>query len=99
MGIHNETGNRRVSPVPPLNELITQLLDMLTSETDPERSFLSFKGGNNNAVLLVNNLGGLSELEIGAIANEARKAAVSKGINIERILCGTFMVFSASSIG
>ncbi|KAG5650709.1 hypothetical protein H0H81_011305 [Sphagnurus paluster] len=44
MGIHNESGNRRLHPNPPLNELIPELLDLLTSTTDPERSFLPFQG-------------------------------------------------------
>ncbi|OCH87380.1 dihydroxyacetone kinase [Obba rivulosa] len=90
MGIHNETGNRRLSPVPPLHQLIPQLVEDLTSTTDPERSFLPFKG-NDKIVLLVNNLGGTSELELGGIVGEARKAFESKGVQIERVLSGTFM--------
>ena len=96
MGIHNEPGNRRLSPVPPLNELIPQLLEHLLSTTDPERSFLPFKGKNSatpdKVVLLVNNLGGTSELELGAIAKEATKGLESAGVKVERVLAGTFMV-------
>lgn len=93
MGIHNESGHRRVSPMPPLHELIPQLLDMLTSTTDAERSFLPFYGGNkDHVVLLVNNLGGLSQLELSAIVAETRHALDSRGIVIKRLLAGTFMV-------
>ncbi|EMD38913.1 hypothetical protein CERSUDRAFT_81702 [Gelatoporia subvermispora B] len=90
MGIHNEPGNRRLSPVPPLHELVPQLVDALTSTTDPERSFLPFKG-NDRIVLLVNNLGGTSELELGGIVGEARKVFEARGVVIERVLAGTFM--------
>ncbi|CAL1715006.1 unnamed protein product [Somion occarium] len=93
MGIHNEPGNRRISPVPPLHELIPQLLEHLLSTTDPERSFLPFKGKGNGdkVVLLVNNLGGTSELEVGAIVKETVKGLKEAGVEVERVLSGTFM--------
>jgi len=90
MGIHNEPGNRRLSPVPPLNEVMKELLELLTSTTDPERSFLPFKG-KDKVVLLVNNLGGTSELEMTGIVREARLGLEAKGFQIERVLAGTFM--------
>ncbi|KAF9460518.1 Dak1 domain-containing protein [Collybia nuda] len=90
MGIHNESGNRRLSPVPPLSKLIPQLLDLLTSTNDPERSFLPFKG-KDEVVLLVNNLGGISELEFGGIVAEVRRALEIQGIVIHRVLAGSFM--------
>ena len=92
MGIHNESGNRRLSPVPPLNQLIPQLLDLLTSTTDPERSFLPFKGSKDQVILLVNNLGGISELELGGIVAETRRALDTRGIVVHRLLSGSFMV-------
>ena len=91
MGIHNESGSSRVSPIPTLSELIKNMLNLLTSVDDPERSFLPFKGGDN-VVLLVNNLGGVNELELGGIAAEARKQLGQQGFKIARILSGTFMV-------
>jgi dihydroxyacetone kinase len=96
MGIHNESGYRRVSPVPTLKELIPELLEMLMSTTDPERSFLPFQGdGNDGVVLMVNNLGGLSELELGGIVAETRRALDKRRVVIHRLLAGTFMVRSA----
>ncbi|KAH9940922.1 dihydroxyacetone kinase [Epithele typhae] len=92
MGIHNEPGHRRLSPVPPLKELLPQLVEFLTTTTDPERSFLPFKNdGTDRVVLLVNNLGGVSELELANVAGEARRALEAKGAKIERIVSGTFM--------
>lgn len=91
MGIHNESGHQTISPTPPLSELIPRLIDMITSTSDPERSFVPFKG-QDNVVLLVNNLGGLSELELGGIVGEARNALDARGIKTLRVLSGSFMV-------
>jgi triose/dihydroxyacetone kinase / FAD-AMP lyase (cyclizing) len=91
MGIHNEPGHQRISPIPSLSALVAQTLDLLTSTTDSERSFLPFKG-HDNVVVLINNLGGLSELELGAVANEVVKDLSARGIVIKRIISGTFMV-------
>ncbi|KAI6112694.1 dihydroxyacetone kinase [Pisolithus sp. B1] len=92
LGIHNESGNSRISPIPPLNKLIPDLLQLITSTTDPERSFLPFgNDGKDEVVLLVNNLGGLSELELGAIVNETKRALDNQRINVRRVLAGTFM--------
>ncbi|ESK97846.1 dihydroxyacetone kinase [Moniliophthora roreri MCA 2997] len=92
MGIHNESGNKRISPLPPLSELIPQLLDLLSSTSDPERSFVPFKGpGKDKVVLLINNLGGVSELELGAIVAETKRQLGQRNISIERVLSGSFM--------
>lgn len=92
MGIHNEPGNRRLRPVPPLNELIPQLVENLTSTTDPDRSFVPFTGKGDKVVLMVNNLGGTSELEMAAIVSETTKDLARRNIGVERVLSGTFMV-------
>ena len=91
MGIHNESGHSRLSPVPSLSQLIPQLLDFLTSVSDPDRAFVPFKS-KDNVVLLVNNLGGVSELELGSVVAEARKELDARGFTVSRILAGTFMV-------
>ena len=93
MGIHNEPGHRRLSPIPPLRDLLPQLVEFLTVTTDPERSFLPFKNdGSDRVVLLVNNLGGTSELELTSVAAEARRALEKKGVKVDRLISGTFMV-------
>lgn len=90
MGIHNESGYRRLSPIPQLSELVPQLLGLIMSTSDPARSFVSFKG-QDNVVLMVNNLGGVSELELGAIAAQVTSDLDTRGVVVSRILCGTYM--------
>jgi triose/dihydroxyacetone kinase / FAD-AMP lyase (cyclizing) len=92
MGIHNEPGARRLSPVPPTSELVTELVENLTSTSDPDRSFVPFKGAGDRVVLLVNNLGGTSELEMGVVVAEAKKDLARRGVKVERVIAGTFMV-------
>ncbi|KAG8950773.1 Dihydroxyacetone kinase 2 [Tulasnella sp. 424] len=92
MGIHNEPGNQRLKPLPKLSKLIDQMLAMLTSTTDKERSFVPFQNdGNDEVVLLVNNLGAISELEMGAIAGEAVSWLKNHNFKTRRVLVGTYM--------
>ncbi|KAJ6479293.1 dihydroxyacetone kinase [Mycena vitilis] len=75
-------GNARLSPVPPLAEFMPLLLD-IASTKDAERAFLPFKDDvADEVVLLVNNLGGLSELEMGGVVG---------AIGVRRVLAGAFM--------
>lgn len=77
MGIHNEPGFQRIRPIPRLTTLVDRMMGMLTSTTDEERSFLDFKhDGKDKVVLVVNNLGGVSELEMGAVAGKGAFCAV-----------------------
>jgi dihydroxyacetone kinase len=69
MGIHNEPGTSRL-PAAPTSELVDTVLSKIVDTTDPDRSFVPFKAKGDEVVLLVNNLGGISELEMGGIVNE-----------------------------
>lgn len=65
---------------------------MITRTDDPERSFVPFKNdGSDRAILLVNNLGSVSQLELGAIVGETLKALTVRGITIDRAISGTIM--------
>jgi dihydroxyacetone kinase len=91
MGIHNEPGVKTMK-LPKTPELIRLMLDYITVTTDPERSFLPFKNdGTDEVVLLVNNLGGLSEMELSAIAGEALLALEGRGIKVVRVGAGRYM--------
>lgn len=92
MGIHNEPGHTRLSPVPERSKIIEQMLGLILSTTDKERSFLPLKNdGSDEVVLMVNNLGGLSELELAGIAGDAVQNLEGK-VKIHRVMIGTFMV-------
>jgi dihydroxyacetone kinase len=92
MGIHNESGTQRLSPIPSLHDLIERLLDMLLSQSDPERSFIPVTGHGDEVVLLINNLGGVSQLELGAILGEVTTDLAARGVKVQRVISGTLMV-------
>ncbi|KAJ5701029.1 dihydroxyacetone kinase [Penicillium malachiteum] len=72
MGIHNEPGAQRISPQPTIEQLVNNMVKLLLNENDPEHGFLKFHGiphKDAQLVLMINNLGGLSVLELQAIAN------------------------------
>ncbi|OTB07785.1 hypothetical protein M426DRAFT_317682 [Hypoxylon sp. CI-4A] len=87
MGIHNEAGSGRAKVELP--ELVSTMLSQLLDQNDKDRAFLNVN--SNEVVLLVNNLGGVSVLELGGITAEAVKQLGSWGIHPVRILSGTYM--------
>ena len=52
-----------------MGDLISQLLSLLCDQNDSERAFVKFNQ-NDDIVLLINNYGGLSNLELGALTQE-----------------------------
>ncbi|KAF2155027.1 Dak kinase [Myriangium duriaei CBS 260.36] len=50
MGAHGEPGLRRISPVPELDDLTGQMLDLLLDTTDKDRSFIPFSRSHWPAV-------------------------------------------------
>ncbi|KAI1825565.1 dihydroxyacetone kinase [Xylaria intraflava] len=87
MGIHNEAGSGRAKVELP--ELVTTMLTQLLDKNDKDRAFLDVN--SNEVVLLVNNLGGVSVLELGGITTEVVKQLKGWGIQPVRILSGTYM--------
>ncbi|RPA95228.1 dihydroxyacetone kinase [Choiromyces venosus 120613-1] len=91
MGIHNEQGCKRVK-IPELPELVGMLLDQLLSKEDKDRNYLEDVENVEGWVLMLNNLGGVSPLEMGAITTEAVKQLDSTySIKPTRVFAGTFM--------
>lgn len=89
MGIHNEPGSERKTT--DLPGLVSTLLSHLLSTSDSDRSFLSITP-EDEIVLLVNNLGGVSVLELGGITNEVVEQLEKEWkIKPVRILAGTYM--------
>ncbi|KAI5917290.1 Dak1 domain-containing protein [Camillea tinctor] len=72
-GIHNEPASMQISPFPSVETLIGRCLGLLCDPTDPGRAFVSFENADDSVVLLVNNYGGLSSLELGALTDEIIK--------------------------
>jgi dihydroxyacetone kinase len=89
MGIHNEPGSeRRTTDLP---ELVKTMLSYCLDKSDNDRNFLDISE-KDEVVLLVNNLGGVSPLELGGVTNEVVEQ-LSNDWNIKpvRILSGTYM--------
>lgn len=88
MGIHNEPGSGRDKVELP--ELVKRMLQQLLDLKDKDRAFLTVN--SNEVVLLINNLGGVSVLELGGITAEV-VGQLENDYNIKpvRILAGTYM--------
>ncbi|XP_059704553.1 triokinase/FMN cyclase [Haemorhous mexicanus] len=87
LGIHGEAGVRRMKVLPADKAVETMLKHMM----DPSSaSHLSLTPGSS-VVLVVNNLGGLSCLELGIVAGAAVRCLENQGISIARALVGSFM--------
>lgn len=91
LGIHNEPGCERLSGVDAeLPALVRKMLKQMLDGNDPERSFLQSR--LPQMVLLVNNLGGTSVLELGAIVTEVvQQLRDDYNISPARVVTGTFM--------
>lgn len=88
MGIHNEDGSGRAKVELP--GLVKTMLSQMLDSKDEDRAFLNVN--SNEVVLLINNLGGVSVLELGGITAEV-VGQLEKSYNIKpvRILAGTYM--------
>ncbi|KAH7049321.1 dihydroxyacetone kinase-like protein [Macrophomina phaseolina] len=70
MGIHNEPGLRKISPMPSPHDLIQEMLLYVLDPNDSDRAFVKFSPEDDIA-LLINNFGGLSNLELEALTQIA----------------------------
>ncbi|GAB7347234.1 hypothetical protein MBLNU459_g3334t1 [Dothideomycetes sp. NU459] len=96
MGIHNEAGSERTTS--DLPELVKTMLQHMLDPSDKERGFLSVSR-SDETVVLVNNLGGVSVLEMGGITSEVlEQLEKTYSIKPVRVLSGTFMT-SLNGIG
>ncbi|KAF2859994.1 dihydroxyacetone kinase [Piedraia hortae CBS 480.64] len=90
MGIHNEPGTERIKA--DLPGVVEVMLKYMLDQEDKDRAFVDIRKGEKDTVLLVNNLGGVSPLEMGAITQEvASQLSSTYAIEPARILSGTFM--------
>ena len=90
MGIHNEPGSQLVKTG--LTGLVTTMLSQLLDATDEDRAFVHISHQEDQLVLLVNNLGGVSNLELGGIVTEiVQQLEKHYHIHPVRTLSGTYM--------
>ncbi|OAA74086.1 dihydroxyacetone kinase [Cordyceps fumosorosea ARSEF 2679] len=91
MGIHNEAGCEKARLELPA--LVGRMLAQLLDTSDKDRGFLVEPlGPGATVVLLVNNLGGVSVLEMGGITAEVVAQLRERyGIRPARVIAGTFM--------
>lgn len=89
MGIHNEPGSHRVKATFP--ELVKTMLLQILDHNDTDRAFITRKPGDE-FVLLINNLGGLSALELSGVTDEVhRQLEDDYHIKPCRVLQGTYL--------
>ncbi|KAK2744361.1 hypothetical protein FQN57_004255 [Myotisia sp. PD_48] len=89
MGIHNEPGSHHMKGS--LDELVTTMLKQLLDQNDADRAFLKY-GSSDQFVLFINNLGGVSNLELSAITAEvALQLGRDYQIKPVRVIQGTFL--------
>uniref|UniRef100_A0A670HSD4 Triokinase/FMN cyclase n=1 Tax=Podarcis muralis TaxID=64176 RepID=A0A670HSD4_PODMU len=87
LGIHGEAGVRRMK-ITSADQVVKIMLDHMTSHSNASR--VRLKSGAS-VVLMVNNLGGLSYLELSVVAGSAVRCLESRGIHIARVFVGSFM--------
>ena len=88
MGIHNEPGCEQLTTDLPgtVQKMLSQLLD----PNDADRAYVSVSK-DDPVVLLINNFGGLSNLELGAITSEvAAQLDRNWGLRPRRVFAGVF---------
>ncbi|KZO91206.1 dihydroxyacetone kinase [Calocera viscosa TUFC12733] len=97
MGIHNEPGVRHIEHQPEPKELVNEMLTLLLGD-DKDRNFVTWKDSEKDGekgegpVLMINNLGGMSTLEMSAFADEViSQLASSWSIYPTRIVNGVYM--------
>ena len=89
LGIHGEAGYKRCK-LEPCEKMVEIILNQLSS-IEPGYKYFPLQP-NKRVILIVNNLGGLSNLEMGIVAKEAiRFLTNKKGVCVEMAYMGTFM--------
>lgn len=89
MGIHNEPGSHRTKAN--LVELVSTMLLKLLDHNDPDRCYVTRKP-EDKFVLLINNLGGTSPLELAGITDEVHRQLVNDyKVHAIRVIQGTFL--------
>ncbi|KAG8564330.1 hypothetical protein GDO81_016419 [Engystomops pustulosus] len=87
LGIHGEAGVQRYKMMS-CDEVVKIMIDHMTDPTSKSR--VEVQSGDS-IILIVNNLGGLSCLELQVVASSAVRFLEGRGLRIERAMTGSFM--------
>ncbi|KAL8683856.1 MAG: hypothetical protein Q9224_001148 [Gallowayella concinna] len=88
MGIHNEPGCEKVKT--DLPGLVKTMLAQLLDQHDEDRAYVKIEKGDDT-VLLVNNYGGTSNLELSGVVTEiVGQLGQDYGLKPRRVISGTF---------
>ncbi|XP_044281905.1 triokinase/FMN cyclase isoform X2 [Varanus komodoensis] len=87
LGIHGEAGVRRMK-MTSADQIVKIMLDHMTNLSNESHVPLT---PGASVVLVVNNLGGLSYLELGIMAGSAVRSLESRGVHVARAFVGSFM--------
>lgn len=104
LGCHGEPGLRQISPIPSPEDLTKEMISLLTSTTDPDRSFIPFSPSNpsspirDQAILLVNSSGSTSDEVLARFAELAIEELARQDIEVVRMTLGP-MVTSLKQSG
>ncbi|KAJ5098577.1 Dihydroxyacetone kinase 1 [Penicillium argentinense] len=89
MGIHNEPGSHRTKF--DLVPLVTTMLRQLLDPNDSDRAYIKYTP-KDEFVLLINNLGGVSPIELSGITDEVhRQVEGNYKIKPRRVIQGSFL--------
>ncbi|KAL8779919.1 MAG: hypothetical protein Q9203_001520 [Teloschistes exilis] len=88
MGIHNEPGCEKVRT--DLPGLVKIMLGQMLDQNDKDRGYVNIQKGDDT-ILLVNNFGGTSNLELSAVVTEiVSQLGSAYGLKPRRVISGTF---------
>ncbi|XP_075693797.1 triokinase/FMN cyclase isoform X2 [Rhinoderma darwinii] len=87
LGIHGEAGVQRYKMMS-CDEVVKIMIDHMTDPASKSR--VDVQSGDS-IILIVNNLGGLSFLELQIVASSAVRFLEGRGLRIERAMTGAFM--------
>ncbi|KAG9475721.1 hypothetical protein GDO78_003891, partial [Eleutherodactylus coqui] len=87
LGIHGEAGVQRYKMMS-CDEVVKIMIDHMTDPANKSRVDVK---SSDSVILIVNNLGGLSCLELQIVASSAVRFLEGRGLHIERAMTGSFM--------
>lgn len=87
LGIHGEAGVQRYK-MTSCDEVVKIMIDHMTDPASKSR--VDVQSGDS-IIIIVNNLGGLSCLELQIVASSAVRFLEGRGLHIERAMTGSFM--------